>query len=195
MVRANRFARIALRIARVTKLGSHGPGNCAKRENLQKWLREGAKGLLDPARKKPPAPVQNGVTPVQKGFLVVQRTLGRPLLPMSKRPFAPSPNYFWRFSLTGNFPGPWLPKSDSARIRKVKVNVLPVRGAKELDRQVIICGRLVVHLAVCPFSWRCFFRIWIWPPTRTSVDSPSDAGCGRSESLLLLTKEKPGFPQ
>ena len=60
---------------------------------------------LDPARKKPlAAPVQNGVAPVQTRFLVVQKTLGRPLLPGSKRPFAPSPNHFWRFSLNWQFP-------------------------------------------------------------------------------------------
>ena len=39
----------------------------------------------------------------------MQKTLGRLLLPESKRPFAPSPNHFGDFLFSGNFPGPWLP--------------------------------------------------------------------------------------
>ena len=60
-------------------------GNCPKRESSRKWLGEGAKGLLDPASKRPLALVQNGVAPVQKRVWVVQKTLGRPLLPGPKR--------------------------------------------------------------------------------------------------------------
>ena len=37
-----------------------------KSESFRKWLGEGAKGLLDPASKRPPALVRNGVAPVQK---------------------------------------------------------------------------------------------------------------------------------
>ena len=68
-------------------------------ENSQKWLGEGAKGLLGQGRQRPLARVQNRVAPVQNRVLVVQKTLGRPLLPGSKTPFAPSPNHFWEFSI------------------------------------------------------------------------------------------------
>ena len=43
------------------------------------------------------APVQPHFAPVQKQFWVVQKTFRRPLLPGSKRPFAPSPKHFWEF--------------------------------------------------------------------------------------------------
>ena len=56
-------------------------GNCPKSESSRKWLGEGAKGLLDPASKRPLALVRNGVAPVQNRVWVVQKTLGRPLLP------------------------------------------------------------------------------------------------------------------
>ena len=52
------------------------------------------------------APVQPHFAPVQKQFWVVQKTFRRPLLPGSKRPFAPSPKHFWEFSLFGQFPRP-----------------------------------------------------------------------------------------
>ena len=65
--------------------------------NSQKWLGEGAKGLLSPGI----APVQNGVAPVLNGFRMVQKTLGRLLLPELKLPFAPSPNHFWEFTIFG----------------------------------------------------------------------------------------------
>ena len=60
-------------------------GNGPKSESSQKWLGEGAKGLLDPVSKRPLALVWNGVAPVQKRVWVVQKTLGRPLLPGPKR--------------------------------------------------------------------------------------------------------------
>ena len=59
-----------------------GLGNRPKRENSKKCLGEGAK------------------------FWVVQKTFRRPLLPGSKRPFAPSPKHFLEFSLFGRFPRP-----------------------------------------------------------------------------------------
>ena len=62
-----------------------GLGNCLKSESSRKWLGEGAKGLLDPASKRPLALVRNGVAPVQKRVWVVQTTLWRPLLPGPKR--------------------------------------------------------------------------------------------------------------
>ena len=48
----------------------------------QKWLGEGAKGLLSPRSENGVAPVQNGVVPV----------------------FAPSPNHFWHFTIFGLSP-------------------------------------------------------------------------------------------
>ena len=67
----------------------------------QKWLGEGAKGLLSPGSENGVAPVQNGVAPVLNGFRMVQKTLGRLLLPELKLPFAPSPNHFWEFTIFG----------------------------------------------------------------------------------------------
>ena len=69
--------------------------------NSQKWLGEGAKGLLSPGSENGVAPVQNGVAPVLNGFRMVQKTLGRLLLPELKLPFAPSPNHFWEFTIFG----------------------------------------------------------------------------------------------
>ena len=66
--------------------------------NSQKWLGEGAKGLLSPGSENGVAPVQNGVAPVLNGFRMVQKTLGKLLLPELKLPFAPSPNHFWEFT-------------------------------------------------------------------------------------------------
>ena len=60
-------------------------GTYPKSESSRKWLGEGAKGLLDPASKRPLALVRNGVAPVQKRVWVAQKTLGRPLLPGPKR--------------------------------------------------------------------------------------------------------------
>ena len=41
------------------------------------------------------------LAPVQNRFQMVQKTLGRPLLPGSTRPFAPSPNYFQNCLFSG----------------------------------------------------------------------------------------------
>ena len=72
--------------------------------NSQKWLGEGAKGPLSPGSENRVAPVQNGVAPVQNGFRMVQKTLGRLLLPELKLPFAPSPYHFWEFTIFGLSP-------------------------------------------------------------------------------------------
>ena len=85
-------------------------GNCPKSESSRKWLGEGAKGLLDPASKRPLALVRNRVAPVQKRVWVVQKTLGRPLLPgptrVQKDPLHPPLTTFGDFPFLGNFPGP-----------------------------------------------------------------------------------------
>ena len=70
-------------------------GEGLKLEDSQKWLGEGARGLLCQWRQRPLALVQKRVAQVQNRVLVVQETLGRPLLPGSKTPFASSPNHFW----------------------------------------------------------------------------------------------------
>ena len=89
-------------------------GNCPKSESSRKWLGEGAKGLLDPASKRPLALVRNGVAPVQKRVWVVQKTLGRPFLPGPKRSqkdlLHPPLTTFGDFPFLGNFPGPQHPK-------------------------------------------------------------------------------------
>ena len=69
-----------------------------------KWLGEGAKGVLDAGCQSLLALVHKRVAPVQNRVWVVQKTLGRPLLPGSKTPFAPSPNHFWEISIFGPSP-------------------------------------------------------------------------------------------
>ena len=66
--------------------------------NPRKWLRDNAKGLLNPGSEKPLALVlvQNRIAPVQNRLRKVQETLGRPLLPGSK---TPSCNPFWEFPI------------------------------------------------------------------------------------------------
>ena len=41
-------------------------GNCPKSESSRKWFGEGAKGLLDPASKRPLVLVRNGVAPIKR---------------------------------------------------------------------------------------------------------------------------------
>ena len=88
-------------------------GNCLKSESSRKWLGEGAKGLLDPASKRPLALVQNGVAPVQKRVWMAQKTLRRPLLPGPKKSqkdlLDPPLTTFGDFPFLGNFPGPQHP--------------------------------------------------------------------------------------
>ena len=78
------------------------------------WLGEGPKGLLDPASKRPLALVRVGVAPVQKRVWVVQKTLGRPLLPGPKKSqkdlLHPPLTTFGDFPFLGNFPDPQHPK-------------------------------------------------------------------------------------
>ena len=58
----------------------------------------GAKELLHWYKKR--------VAPVQNRVWVVQKTLGRPLLPWVKTPLAPSPSHLWEISIVGPSPGP-----------------------------------------------------------------------------------------
>ena len=91
-VRVNFLALFASKLA-TQRFCYRGP----KPQKCPKWLGEGAKGLLGQGRQSPLALVQKRVAPVQNRVLVVQKTLGRPLLPGSKTPFAPSPNHFGHF--------------------------------------------------------------------------------------------------
>ena len=88
-------------------------GNCPKSKSSRKWSGEGAKGLLDPASKRPLALVRNRVAPVQKRVWVVQKTLGRPLLPGPKRVKKDLLHHplttFGDFPFLGHFPGPQHP--------------------------------------------------------------------------------------
>ena len=79
-------------------LGSHGPVKLPGKGKSAKVGRRGCNRSFAPGEQKASC---TGVAPVQKRFWVVQKTLGRPLLPGSKRPCAPSPNHFGRFSLFG----------------------------------------------------------------------------------------------
>ena len=90
-------------------------GNCPKRESLQKWLGEGAKGLFDSfwaqgakVSQESLAPPKPSFAPVQPHFAPVQeascsrgpKDLLHPLL-----------TTFGDFPFSGNFPGLQLPKS------------------------------------------------------------------------------------
>ena len=72
--------------------------------NSQKWSGEGVKGSLSSGGKSLPRvfctirdPLCTGATPFCTGATPFS-------LPGLKRPFAPSPNHFWRFSLSGLSP-------------------------------------------------------------------------------------------
>ena len=69
--------------------------------NSQKWLGEGAKGGLSSGSKSLPRvfctirnPFRTGATPFCTGATPFS-------LPGLKRPFAPSPNHFWEFTIFG----------------------------------------------------------------------------------------------
>ena len=66
-----------------------------KPQKCPKWLG----GSFGPRAPKSSSTGAKGkrVAPVQNRVLVVQKTLGRPLPPGSKTPFAPSPNHFGHF--------------------------------------------------------------------------------------------------
>ena len=86
-------------------------GNCPKRENLQKWLGEGAKGrsltLLGPGSKGLPRVFCTTQTLFCTGAIPFCTSARGLLLAGSKRAFAPSPNHFRELSLFGQFP--WKP--------------------------------------------------------------------------------------
>ena len=72
-----------------------------KMVNSQKWLGEGAKGSLSSGSKSLPRvfctirnPFSTGATPFCTGATPLS-------LPGLKRPFAPSPNHFWEFTIFG----------------------------------------------------------------------------------------------
>ena len=67
--------------------------------------------FFDSASKKPLALVQNGVAPVQQRFCGVHKTLGRLLLPRSKKTFCTLPSSLLEISFWGCFPGLRLPET------------------------------------------------------------------------------------
>ena len=81
--------------------------NCPKSESSRKWLGEGAKGLLDPASKRPLA---MGLHQCKRAFAGGARDSWETFAPCAQKSqkdlFAPSPNQFWRLSLFGQIPGP-----------------------------------------------------------------------------------------
>ena len=64
----------------------------AQREKSPKGVRRGGVFWTQRARRLSHQ-CKVGVTPMQKRSWVVQKTLGRPLLPGSQRPFVPSPSF------------------------------------------------------------------------------------------------------
>ena len=156
-------------------------GNCPKSKSSRKWLGEGAKGLSEPASKRPLALVRNGVAPVQERVWVVQRTLGRPLLPgpkkKSKRPLAPSPNHFWRLSLFGRFPRSTASQPFLGTHSWLNVEIQSFR--KKLPTDVFFPGRNYIRPPPPPpiSGQKSFFRGggWgciSWAPTRQEFYTP-----------------------
>ena len=79
-------------------------GESPKMVKSQKWLGEGAQGLLSVGSENGLAPGQNGVAPVQNGFGWCKRLLGDFCYLGLKVPFAPSPNHSWEFTIFGLSP-------------------------------------------------------------------------------------------
>ena len=76
---------------------SCGLGNFPKRESLQKWLGEGAKGLFDsfgPTEQRSPKSLLHHRNPLLHRCNPISHQCKKLLLAGSKRPFAPSPNHF-----------------------------------------------------------------------------------------------------
>ena len=83
----------------------------------RQWLGEGAKGLWDPPSKRPLALMRNGLHRCKRGLGGAKdswETFAPWAQKESERPFAPSPNHFWRLSFLGNVgpqrPNPNLPR-------------------------------------------------------------------------------------
>ena len=73
-----------------------------KMVRLPKVVRRGCKRSFEPReRKRGLHQCKMGLHRWLNGFRMVQKTLGRLLLPELKLPFAPSPNHFWEFTIFG----------------------------------------------------------------------------------------------
>ena len=73
-------------------------------EISQKWLGEGAKGVLDPGGKGLPRVFCTTQTLFCTGATLFCTSARRLWRPGSKTPFAPSPNDFWEISIFGPSP-------------------------------------------------------------------------------------------
>ena len=81
-------------------------GYCPKKENSQKWIGEGAIGLLDAVSQRALAPVCAGAIEVLGGAKDSWETCAP-----SVRPLHPPLTAFGDFPCSGSFPGPQLPKA------------------------------------------------------------------------------------
>ena len=112
-------------------LGSCGPGKLTDKGKFPKVLRGGCKRSFGLREQRSPKSLLHHpkphLAPVQKQFWVVQKTFRRPLLPESKRPFAPSPKHFLEFSFFGQFPRPAASQKKRTFQRGGEIRI-PVRG-------------------------------------------------------------------
>ena len=123
--------------------------------NSRKWLREGAKGLLDSGSEKSLALVQNRVAPVQNRFRKVQETLGRPLLPGCERPFAPSRNHFGEFPIFDPLSqAAWFASQECQPGGPTYPPNLPMRAAKR--NSILEKQNLLQLTALHPSSHKAF---------------------------------------
>ena len=97
------------------KQGQNPHKLCKPNRKSRKWLREGAKGVLDPKSKGPPS-----VSCTFRNLFCTGATLSCTgargfLLPESKRPFAPSRNHFREFPIFDPFSqAAWFPTQTSS---------------------------------------------------------------------------------
>ena len=83
----------------VVVLQTRVPGRGVENRKSPKVVRRGCKRSFGPRERKASCTGATwGLHRCKTGLHMVQETLGRPLLPRSKRPFAPSPNHFRGFS-------------------------------------------------------------------------------------------------
>ena len=124
--------------------------------NSQKWPGEGKRGCTS---------AKWGCTG-QNGFWMVQKTLGRFLLPELKLPFAPSPNHFWEFTTFGLSPRTFgLQNNGSFMLSE------PLNG----DWRYYLSDCVLNGL---PSTWRLGLRYPPWPlPKHRARNPPERSSC------------------